>query len=113
VSSRRPRAVVQRVRVRKLRGIDGQLRGELVGHPVIKQARAGFRFHGEQLRTDDRDDSPLLDEIEQVVPGVLVEARRLHLQAVHAAHGQAVRGDGEQMRSIDTERSSLMDPRRS
>ena len=78
--------VVQRVGLRQLRGVDVELGGELLGDPVVEEARAGLGLDLEQLGPDDRDDAALLDEVEQVLPRILVERgqRRVHRQ--QAAH---------------------------
>ena len=94
MSSRRPcddeepaDDVVQRVRLRQLRGVDAELGGELLGDPVVEQARPGLGLDLEQLGPDDRDDPALLDEVEEVVPGVVVEPGHRLVQRKHVAHG--------------------------
>ncbi|HEY2558169.1 MAG TPA: hypothetical protein VGI48_00490 [Caldimonas sp.] len=82
--------VVQRVRRRQLRGVDAEADGELFGQPVVEQPRPVVAFDAEQLGPDDRDDAPVLDVVEQVVPGVVVEGgQRGRLQ--HGAHGETGR----------------------
>ena len=39
----------------------------------MQQARAPVGLDLQQLRADDRDDAPLFDEAEQVVPGVVIQ----------------------------------------
>src|SRR5512132_181621 len=69
-----------------MRRVDAELRGELLGEPFIEQARAAVGIHLEKLRANDRDDPPLLDEIEEIVPGILVERRERKLQGQWTAH---------------------------
>src|SRR5665213_319281 len=72
--------VVERIRLRQLRGVDIELGGELFGDPVVEKPRPGVGFDLQQLGADDRDDAALFDEIEQVLPRVLVQRgqRRMH-----------------------------------
>ena len=104
--------VVQRVRLRQLLGVHTELAGELLGDPVVEQARPRLGLDLDELGTDDRDDVPLLDEVEQVIPRVVVERgeRRMHRQrsahsdrrrsgsrisAPYAAHGRGNPGRTE------------------
>ena len=65
--------VVERVGLRQLADVDIETPGQLLGQPVIQQARSLVGLDHQQLRSDDGDDPPLLDEAEQVVPGVIVQ----------------------------------------
>ena len=48
-------------------------RGQLLGEPLVQRPQAPVGLHAQQVRADDRDDPALLDVIEEIVPGVLVE----------------------------------------
>jgi hypothetical protein len=65
--------VVEGERLRQFRNVNGQARREFFRQQLEQQARALLRVDPQQLRADDRDDAALLDEIEQVVPRVLVK----------------------------------------
>ena len=79
--------VVQRVRVRQLRGADVEPGGEPFGGPVVQQPRSAIGGDHQQLGSDDRDDPPLLDEAQQILPRVVVERRRKDRGGT--AHGAA------------------------
>ncbi len=78
--------VVQRIRIGKLRRIDVELDRELFGHPVVEKARARRGVDLEELGADDGDDAAFLDEVEEVIPRVLVETRNRRLQGNYIAH---------------------------
>ena len=82
--------VVECVGPRQARGVHAELRRELVRDPVVQQPRPGLGLHLEQFRPDDRDDPALLDEVEQVVPGVVIETGRMSLERVYVAQGRAL-----------------------
>ena len=68
--------VVQRVRRRKRGGVDVEPGSQLFGDPVVEQAGPGFGLDLQKLGADDRDDPALIDEVEQVFPGLVVERGR-------------------------------------
>ena len=69
--------VVERERLRQPGGIDRQLDGQFPGQPFVQQPRALVGVDAQQVRPDDGNDPPLLDVIQEVVPGVLVKAAQL------------------------------------
>ena len=78
--------VVERVGLRQPRGIDVELAGELFRDPVVEQARAGLGLDLQQLRPDDRDDAALLDEVEQVLPRIVIERGERGVHGKQIAH---------------------------
>ena len=77
--------VVERVALGQHRDVHAQLRREFLRDPVVEQARARVGLHVQQLRAHDGDHPALLDEVDEVVPGVLVEPG-MRRQLGHVAH---------------------------
>ena len=78
--------VVQRIRLRQLRRIDAKLACQLFGDPFVEQAGAAIGLDLKELRPDDGDDSALFDEIEQVLPRIVVERGQVSVQGQRTAH---------------------------
>src|SRR5690606_11729895 len=76
--------VVEREWLRQQRCIDLQARRELAGQPLVEGHQAAVGLHAQQVRPNDGNDPTLLDVVEEVVPGVLVEALRGWMRRVHA-----------------------------
>ena len=72
--------VVERIRLRQARGVNVELEGQFFSQPVVEQTRARIGVDLEQLGADDRDDAFLFDEVENVVPRIVVQARRLWIK---------------------------------
>jgi hypothetical protein len=68
-------------------GIDAQAGGEPLGQEFHQEARARLRVDLEQLRTDNRDDALLLDEIQEVIPDVVGKEGGLELCGGIGRHG--------------------------
>ena len=70
--------VIEGVGRRQVRGIDVQAGREFLGQPVIQQPRTMFSRDLQQLGPDDRNAPALLDEAQQVIPGIVVECADRH-----------------------------------
>jgi len=67
--------IIQRQRLRQRGRVDVQPRREFFRQPVLQEARAGLRLDLQQLGPHDGDDALFLDEVEQVVPDIVIERR--------------------------------------
>src|SRR5262249_21339391 len=83
--------VVKGAGSRKLRGVDAQLDRKLLRDPFVKKAGPAVRLDLEELRADDGNDSALLDEVEQVLPRILVERADGVGDRRYAAHAKVCR----------------------
>ena len=65
--------VVERVGLGQLRDVHVEPLRQFPGKPVMEQAGPLVGLDQQQFGPDDRDDSTLFDEADQVVPGVLIQ----------------------------------------
>ena len=80
--------VVQRVGLRQGGDIDIEPDGEFLCEPVVQEARAAVGCDLQELRSHDWNHAALLDEAQEVIPGVIIESRHRRRHDRQSSHAQ-------------------------